>query len=175
MTVKTIHTQRTQTLLSAALVSTLSFTNAQAQSLQVPIPKSAAEVSAPVSGTLMTNEYVRMVGRTAYFWGYALVATSSRRDAFAKAPERMYLGGFLPMAPIGELTMLHDYISPEQTFIVCPNQDVGYGGGFAALDKEPMVFQVPDFGKRYWVYPIYDNRTNEIGLGPERAHWLDWL
>jgi hypothetical protein len=161
--------------LSAALVSTLSFTNAQAQSLQVPIPKSAAEVSAPVSGTLMTNEYVRMVGRAAYFWGYALVATSSRRDAFAKAPERMYLGGFLPMAPIGELTMLHDYISPEQTFIVCPNQDVVYGGGFAALDKEPMVFQVPDFGKRYWVYPIYDKRTNEIGRGPERAHWLGWL
>jgi hypothetical protein len=52
---------------------------------------------------------------------------------------------------------------------------VVYGGGFAALDKEPMVFQVPDFGKRYWVYPIYDNRTNEIGRGPERAHWLDWL
>jgi hypothetical protein len=26
-----------------------------------------------------------------------------------------------------------------------------------------MVFQVPDFGDRFWVYPIYDNRTNEIG------------
>ena len=41
--------------------------------------------------------------------------------------------------------------------------DVVYGGGFAALDKEPMVFQVPDFGKRFWVYPIYDHRTSEIG------------
>ena len=50
-----------------------------------------------------------------------------------------------------------------QTFIVCPNQDVVYGGGFAALEKEPMVFQVPDFGKRFWVYPIYDHRTSEIG------------
>jgi hypothetical protein len=116
-----------------------------------------------VSGTVMTKEYVQMVGRTAYFWGYPIVATSSRRAAFAKAPKRIYLGGVLPMAPIGDLTMLHDYISPDQSFIVCPNQDVVYGGGFAALDKEPMVFQVPDFGKRFWVYPIYDNRTNEIG------------
>src|SRR5271157_1843204 len=135
----------------------------EAQEQQVPIPTTAAEVSGPVAGTLMTKEYVQMVGRTAYFWGYPIVATSSRRDAFAKAPERIYLGGFLPMAPIGDLTMLHDYISPEQTFIVCPNQDVVYGGGFAALEKEPMVFQVPDFGRRFWVYPIYDNRTDEIG------------
>src|SRR5208337_3266432 len=97
--------------ITAALVGALAFTNAQAQSLQVPIPKSAAEVSGPVAGTLMTNEYVQMIGRTAYFWGYPIVATSSRRDAFAKAPERLYLGGFLPMAPIGDLTMLHDYIS----------------------------------------------------------------
>jgi len=95
---------------------------AQAQEQQVPIPTTAAEVSGPVAGTLMTKEYVQMVGRTAYFWGYPIVATSSRRDAFAKAPERLYLGGFLPMAPIGDLTMLHDYISPEQTFIVCPSR-----------------------------------------------------
>jgi hypothetical protein len=96
----------------------------QVQQVQVPIPTTAAEVPGLVSGTLMTKEYVQMIGRTAYFWGYAVVATSSRRDAFAKAPGRIYLGGFLPMAPIGDLTMLHDYISPEQTFVVCPNQDV---------------------------------------------------
>jgi len=158
-----MNTPRKLTVIMAALVGAVLFANAQAQSLQVPIPKSAAEVSGPVSGTLMTNEYVQMVGRTVYLWGYPLVATSSRRDAFAKAPERLYLGGVLPMAPIGDLTMLHDYISPEQSFIVCPNQDVVYGGGFAALEKEPMVFQVPDFGQRFWVYPIYDNRTDEIG------------
>src|SRR5208337_5678434 len=90
-----------------ALMGAVAFTNVQAQSLQVPIPKSAAEVSGPVSGTAMTTEYVQIVGRMAYFWGYPIVATSSRRDAFAKAPERIYLGGFLPMAPIGDLTMLH--------------------------------------------------------------------
>src|SRR5271157_2752244 len=59
---------------------------------------------------------------------------------------------------------MHCRVSQNHDLVLTrPNQDVVYGGGFAALDKEPMVFQVPDFGKRYWVYPIYDNRTNEIG------------
>jgi hypothetical protein len=51
-----------------------------------------------VAGTAMTKEYVQMVGRTAYFWGYPLVATNSRRAAFAEAPERVLLGGAVPMA-----------------------------------------------------------------------------
>ena len=37
-----------------------------------------------------------------------------------------------------------------------------YGSGFYALDKEPIVFQVPDFGDRFWVYPLYDARTDEF-------------
>ena len=110
----------------------------------------------------MTKENVQMVGRAAYFWGYPLVATSNRRAAFAKAPERILLGGVIPMAPVGYNTMLTDYIAPDEDFIVCPNQDVVYGGGFTALDKEPTIIQVPNFGDRYWVYPLYDTRTDEI-------------
>ncbi len=37
-----------------------------------------------------------------------------------------------------------------------------YGAGFFALDQEPIVFQVPDFGDRFWVYPLYDARTDEF-------------
>jgi len=92
-----VSTPHKLTFIAAALVGALAFTTAQAQqSLQVPIPKSAAEVSGPVSGTLMTKEYVQMVGRMAYFWGYPLVATSNRRAAFAKAPERILFGGTTP-------------------------------------------------------------------------------
>ena len=58
--------------------------------------------------------------------------------------------------------MLTDYIKPEQTFIACPNQDVVYGAGFSALDTEQTVFQVPDFGDRFWVYALYDQRTDEF-------------
>ena len=34
--------------------------------------------------------------------------------------------------------------------------------GFLPLDKEPFVFQVPDFGSRFWVFALYDARTDEF-------------
>src|SRR5271169_5278184 len=34
--------------------------------------------------------------------------------------------------------------------------------GFTDLDKEPTVIQVPDFGDRFYVYGLYDQRTDEI-------------
>jgi hypothetical protein len=60
------------------------------------------------------------------------------------------------------LAMLTGYIDPNEHFIACPNQDVVYGAGFFTLDKEPIVFQVPDFGDRFWVYALYDARTDEF-------------
>jgi hypothetical protein len=67
----------------------------------------------------------------------------------------------VPIA-FNSLAMLTGYISPEEHFIACPNQDVTYGAGFMTLDKEPIVFQVPDFGDRFWVYALYDARTDEF-------------
>ena len=58
--------------------------------------------------------------------------------------------------------MLNDYIDPGQTFIACPNQDVVYGLGFFSLDEEPVIAQVPDFGDRFWVYSLYDARTDQF-------------
>jgi hypothetical protein len=58
--------------------------------------------------------------------------------------------------------MLHNYIDAGQTFVTCPNQDVVYGLGFFSLDEEPVVLQVPDFKDRFWVYAIYDARTEQF-------------
>ena len=58
--------------------------------------------------------------------------------------------------------MLSDYIDPGQTFVTCPNQDVVYGLGFFSLDEEPVVIQVPDFRDRFWVYAMYDARTDQF-------------
>ena len=57
-------TTRRPTPVAAALVCALAFTTAQAQ--QVPLPKTPADVPGPAAGTLMTKEYVQMVGRMAY-------------------------------------------------------------------------------------------------------------
>jgi hypothetical protein len=86
---------------------------------------------------------------------------ANRGIAFSKAPEPGLMGGVIPVA-FNQNAMLTGYISPDQTFIACPNQDVAYGAGFMTLDKEPIVFQVPDFGERFWVYAHYDARTDEL-------------
>ena len=67
----------------------------------------------------------------------------------------------MPIA-YGGIAMLTDYITADQRVIACSNQDVVYGPGFLPLDKEPFVFQVPEFGNRFWVYALYDARTDEF-------------
>src|SRR4029078_9663464 len=151
---------KTQTILVVALVGLLKFTTARAQ--QVPIPTAAAEVPGPAAGNTMTQEDGQIVGRMAYVWGWPLVNSHNRRVAFSGAPEPCLVGGVLPFAPVGYNAMLTNYISPDQTLIAGPNKDVAYGAGFTALDKEPTVFQVPDFGDRFWVFALYDQRTDEI-------------
>ena len=128
--------------------------------VQVPIPTTPAEVPGPVSGNTMTKAYVQFIGRMAYVWGYAMVNAHNRREAFRAAPAPGLLGGVLPVAPVGYNAMTN-YVSPEETFIVCPNQDVAYGGGFTELEKEPVVIQVPNFGNRFYVFALYD-RADEI-------------
>jgi hypothetical protein len=56
--------------------------------------------------------------------------------------------------------MLRDYIEPQERFVACPNQDVVYGSAILDLNQTPVVVQVPDFGKRFWVYQAVDLRTD---------------
>ena len=58
--------------------------------------------------------------------------------------------------------MLTDYIAADERFVTCPNQDTVYGGGFMALDRQPVVVQVPDFGSRFYTYQLVDHRTDSF-------------
>jgi hypothetical protein len=145
-------------VLTVALIAP---TGLPAQS--VAMPRTAGEVPGPAAGTAMTKEYVQMVGRMAYLWGWPIVNQFNRRAVAGRIPGPGLNGGVIPIAPPGYNAMLTDYLSPKQNFVACPNQDVVYGGGGADLDKEPEVFQVPDFGDRFWVYAMYDARTDEFG------------
>lgn len=114
----------------------------------------------PVAGTRLTEEYVRMVAREAYFWAWPMLNIYNRRQAFKDLPEPGRMGGIVPVAPLNQLTMLTDYIEPQERLVACPNQDVVYGAGSIGLDVEPAVIQVPDFGDRFWVYQVVDLRTD---------------
>lgn len=146
----------------AAIGFTLAFLASPAARAQSPA-RHPAQTNAPPSDILMTREYVDTVGRMAYLWGWPIVNERHRRAAFDKSPEPGLLGGVLPVAPVNHVTMLTDYIRPDQHFVACPNQDVAYGFGFGDLGKEPVVIQVPDFGSRFWVYALYDGRTDSFG------------
>ena len=129
---------------------------------QVPAPQSAADVPGTPPGTILPKDYVVMVARSAYLWGWPLVNQLNRRATFAKAPEPGRLGGVLPVAPTGYVSMLTDYIAADERFVTCPNQDTVYGAGFMALDKQPVVVQVPDFGSRFYTYQLVDHRTDSF-------------
>jgi hypothetical protein len=119
-------------------------------------------ITQPATGVVMHSDYAKAIAATAYVWGWPMVNMINRRTAITKAPTPGKLNGVLPCAPRGQIGMLNDYIAPDQTFIACPNQDVVYGLGFFALDEEPVVVQVPDFGDRFWVYALYDARTDQF-------------
>jgi hypothetical protein len=154
----------TDALLRAVLLTTTIMVASPAVlAQQVPAPKTPADLMQPSNDVIMQPEYAAAIARTAYIWGWPMVNVLNRRATITKAPEAGRLNGVLPVAPLGQVAMLNNYIDPGETFVTCPNQDVVYGLGFFDLDKQPVIAQVPDFGERFWVYALYDARTDQFG------------
>ena len=121
---------------------------------------SRALPAGPDASVKITEGYARLIARDAYFWAWPMVNIYNRRLAFSQCPEPGLMNGVMPFAPLNMLSMLHDYIQPEQRWVACPNQDVAYGAAIVAFDITPVVVQVPDFGERFWVYQAVDLRTD---------------
>jgi hypothetical protein len=158
--------EQTMKLKHLALLTALALSAgapAQTAPLTIPHPTGFEQLSQPSPDVTLPESYVKAIAQQAYIWGYPMVNQFNRRETITKAPYPALNGGMVPVAPMGQLSMLTDYIKPEETFVTCPNQDVAYGLGFFELDKEPVVIQVPDFGDRFWVYAIYDARTDQVG------------
>jgi hypothetical protein len=115
----------------------------------------------PDATVKITEEYAKLVGRDAYFWAWPMVNIYNRRLSFAPITESARSGPLI-MAPLNHITMLTGYLDPLERAVACPNQDVVYGIGGIALDLSPVVVQVPDFGERFWVYQIVDERTDSF-------------
>jgi hypothetical protein len=143
------------------LLTTVSFAaRAQVQPLRPSPDWALAMPSGPDPSVKITQEYARLVTRDVYFWAWPMINVYNRRLAFSQVPAPGLIGGVLPVAPLNRVSMLHDYIAPNQRFVACPNQDVVYGAASLALDVSPVVVQVPDFGERFWVYQVSDIRTD---------------
>ncbi|QKN81107.1 DUF1254 domain-containing protein [Scandinavium goeteborgense] len=155
--------KNTLLLTSAIALALTGFSGAYASDAQTATAPVAANAQPAIpAGTVMTKEAATVIAKDAYVWGWPLVNAYNRRASFAHAPEPGLNGGILPVAPIGYVSMLHGYISPMQRWVAHPNQDVVYGFGYGAVDDDPVVLQVPDFGDRFWVYALYDARSDEF-------------
>ena len=133
----------------------------------------AALVTSPASGSPALTSHrplepdfaagrpssVRMAAAEAYVWGWPLAYIHQCKTRLELVPSAGRSGG-MPVAPINELAMLTDRISPRSAVVPCPNQDVLYGFGIFDLAESPVILQVPDFGDRFWLYQLGDQRTD---------------
>jgi hypothetical protein len=88
--------------------------------------------SGPDARVKITEEYAKLVGRDVYFWAWPLVNMYNRRLAFSQVKEMFYQGPTV-QAPLNTLGMFTDYAPPDERIVACPNQDVAYGIGPAAV------------------------------------------
>jgi len=114
----------------------------------------------PIEGFRLSEALTRDIARLAYFWAWPMVNVYNRYVSVQRVPRPLLIGGIAPVAPINRLAMLHDYIDGRQRYITCPAQDLVYGFGILDLGVEPVVVQVPEFGKRFWVFQATDLRTD---------------
>jgi hypothetical protein len=169
--------------LGAALIGALAglsvFENGRNRSDSPNTPAAVADAEPSLD-----RKELREIAKEAYLWGWPLVYVHQIRVALGRVPFPAIIGG-VPVAPINRLSMLTNLINPGAAAVPCANQDVIYGFGMFDLQVEPVVLQVPDFGKRFWLYQLGDQRTDafaEVGcmygttpgcylvVGPEWDH-----
>jgi len=99
----------------------------QNELINVSVAPSATAVSKTphltglVPGTRLHEGYVSQLGHAIYAWGWPMVNVHNRKLIMNQIPEPGYMGGIVPMAPVNQLCMLHDYVAPEERMVACPN------------------------------------------------------
>src|SRR5215469_5937244 len=97
---------RLHLLLAAAVLGWVSQAQAQAQA-QAPLAPSPewarAMPAGPAAGTRLTTEYVKEVGRTAYFWAWPMMNLENRLVTFRPVKQFALSGGVLPIGPVNEV------------------------------------------------------------------------
>jgi len=116
----------------------------------------------PTASSKITEGYARLVVSDAFFWAWPMANVYNRRVVTDQEPDVLIVEGAPPLAPLNRLAMFTDPISPGQRLLACPDPNVIYGMGAIALDRSPVVIQVPDFDDRFWVYDVVDVRTDSF-------------
>ena len=116
----------------------------------------------PDARARLTEGYARLITRDAYFWAWPLINLHARRLALVDVAETGLAGGGIPIAPLNRICVPCDRPDAGARRSGCPSPDLIIGTGVLALDDSPVVIQVPDFGRRFWVYSAVDLRTDSF-------------
>ncbi|HEY4308739.1 MAG TPA: DUF1214 domain-containing protein [Pirellulales bacterium] len=127
----------------------------------------AAQVAESLQQLISENNFpkldsdtaLRNAARQAYLWAWPMVYVRNCHAALSWLRTSGISGG-APVAPPNRLCMLTDRVKSSMTAVACPNPDVIYGFGILDLQEDPVILQVPDFGERFWLFQLGDQRTD---------------
>lgn len=88
-----------------------------------------------------------------YDYAYPLVMMKISQDAMLSSPLRKD-------DKLNKFIMFDKLAQPENTAVVLGNRNTLYCVGWIDLSEGPVLFEIPDMGKRYFVMPLIDAWTN---------------
>lgn len=93
----------------------------------------------------------------AYIYGYPLISVDvvARQATNVAAPEES-------RAPVNQIGSRDTFPGPDFKRVVAPNVDTLYSITHLDLTAEPLIFQWPALGQRYFLFPFLDAWTNVI-------------
>lgn len=161
-----MHPRFTLSILTTLVLGLLS-TNGIAAELRSDRPIAAAEVAESLQQLVAGHDLpkldsdagLRDAARQAYLWAWPMVYVRNCYASLSKLRSRGISGGG-PVAPPNHLCMLTNRVDAGMTAVACANPDMIYGFGILDLRKTPVILQVPDFGDRFWLIQLGDQRTD---------------
>jgi hypothetical protein len=111
----------------------------------------------------LSPEQTRALTEEATIWGYPFVENTKGAYFYAVLKESPKYTGWN--------TLHHErrLLTPDDRFVVSPNNDTPYSTATLDLRAEPLVLSVPDMGDRYYTFQLVDAATNNISYIGTRA------
>lgn len=82
----------------------------------------------------------------AYTYGFPLVLMDATKNQISTA--------------VNQFVSIRTFPDANMKDVVSPNADILYSQAWLDLGHEPVVFNIPDMGNRYYLYPLLDEWTN---------------
>jgi hypothetical protein len=90
------------------------------------------------------------IGLHAYLYGYATIELYRTFYEQVLDPNRGHSVG------VNEFNHIRKLATPQDTWVVTPNNDTFYSRAWIDVSKEPIILHIPPIKERYYVFPVGD-------------------